>query len=64
MIWSLLVLVLACLAAWLLYHFRLRKAYTRQQVRVLMVPFFLISLILVANGLLVYYGRSRMAYLV
>lgn len=64
MIWSLLVLVLACLAAWLLYRFRLRKAYTRQQVRILFVPFLLISLILIANGLAVYYGRSRLAYLV
>jgi len=64
MIWSLLVLVLASVGAWLLYRFRLRKAYTRQQVRVLLFPFFLISMILIANGLAVYYSRSRLAYLV
>ena len=58
---NIVILILGCVAAWLLYYYRLRKAYSRRQVRPLILPFLLISLLLVLNGLAVYIGRPKLA---
>jgi hypothetical protein len=60
----LFILLLDIIATGLLYQFRLRKAITGHQVRLLVFPFVLLALIFLGNGILAYWLRPRLAYYV
>ena len=55
---NLIAFLLCCLLAWLLYHFRLRKAASRAEVRRLLPIYLVLAAFLAFNALLAWQGRA------
>jgi hypothetical protein len=57
---NLIAFLLCCLLAWLLYHFRLRQAASRAEIRKLLPVYLVLAAFLAFNALLAWQGRAAL----